>query len=389
MKGTFLGLVFASLLLVSARSQGQPPRIDSTYSLLSNPYVQLESTEAINDMYNFRFERSMRHFNYLKKQYGWHPLPYFMMGLNYYWRILPAFKNEEYDDEFLAYMDSSIVLAKRLYEKYNHVEGAFFLAAANAFKGNLYSERHDWGKATVAGRNALKYLEECKGRDDLSPELLYGDALFNYYAVWIPEHYPILKPVIKLFPEGDRELGIEQLKTVARNAFYTRTEAQYFLMRIAYQENDFPTALQVAEYLNKTFPDNAYFHRYYARLLYQTGQYDKALRTCKSILNRIDSAQVGYEYNSGRYASFFMGYIYELRRDFEPAKKYLKLSMEYAEAADATDLGYYQMAVLHLGRIAERQGNNEEAKDYYKSVKKLAKRGDSAYEEAKDKLKKL
>ncbi len=106
-------------------------------------------------------------------------------------------------------------------------------------KGVLYSDRKDYTKAAFAGKDALKYLEECRGRDDLSPELLFGDALFNYYAEWVPENYPMLKPIMMMFPDGDKKLGIEQLKTVARNAFYTRTEAQYYLMRIAYfEEND-------------------------------------------------------------------------------------------------------------------------------------------------------
>ena len=45
------------------------------------------------------------------------------------------------------------------------------------------------------------------------------------------------------FPDGNKELGIEQLKTVANNAFYTRTEAQYFLMRILTEEQDDPVKL--------------------------------------------------------------------------------------------------------------------------------------------------
>ncbi|MFT7234020.1 MAG: hypothetical protein ACI8TA_003249 [Cyclobacteriaceae bacterium] len=360
------------------------------YSLLTNPYVQMESTEAINDMYNFKFDRSLRHFKYLKKQYGWHPLPYFMMGLNYWWRIVPDFKNKEFDEPFLAYMDTSRVLAERLYKKYNKVEGAFFLAATYAFVGRLYSDRKEYSKAAFAGRNALKYLEECRGRDDLSPELLFGDALFNYYAEWVPENYPMLKPIMLMFPDGDKKLGIEQLKTVARNAFYTRTEAQYYLMRISYfEENDLGTSLQVAEYLNQTFPGNAYFHRFYARLLYQSGKYAKAIPVCRSILNRIDSLQTGYEYNSGRYASFFLGHMYEMKQDIVQAKSYFQLSMEYGEAADATEMGYYHFAVLHLARIAVKEENKEEAILYYERVKEITKRKEDTNKEARENLKEL
>lgn len=379
------------LLCTAFVSLSQPEdRVDTTHSLLENRYIQIEATQAINDLYNFEFDRSYRHFLYLKKQYGWHPLPYFMIGLNYWWRILPNVENKEWDEPFIAYMDSSIVLAERLREKYNKVEGAFFLAAAYAFKGRLYSDRNDYAKAAFAGKNSLKYLEECKGHEELSPELLFGDALFNYYAEWIPENYPLLKPLMLMFPDGDKQLGIQQLKTVARNAFYTRTEAQYYLMRIAYfEDGDYTTSIQLAEYLHETFPKNSYFHRFYARLLYQTGKYDQALNESYSILNRIDSAFAGYETNAGRYASFFAGHINEIRRDYEKAKKYFNLSIEYSEYGGHTDMGYYYYSILHLGRIAEAEGDIDAAKDYFKQVRKLTKRKHPANEEAREKLKEL
>jgi hypothetical protein len=381
-------LIFFFSVGLKAQVRVIPP--DSTYGLLTNPYVQIEATQAINDMYNFRFDQSLRHFTYLKKQYPWHPLPYFMMGLNYWWRIVPNADDEQYDKQFHIYMDSTILVAERLYEKYNKVEGAFFLAGAYAFKGRLYSDRHDYTKAAFAGKNALKYLDECRGQEDLSPELLFGDGLFNYYAEWVPEHYPMLKPLMMMFDDGDKKKGIDQLKTVARNAFYTRTEAQYYLMRIAYfEENDVATSLQVSEYLNTTFPGNAYFHRFYAMMLYQTGKYQKAEKVCKSILNRIDSAQVGYEYNSGRYASFFLGHISEMRGETEAAKKYYKLSMEYGEAANATSMGYYIHAMVHLARIAEKEGDKINAKYYYNMVKKGTDRKNPVNAEAKEHLKKL
>jgi hypothetical protein len=129
----------------------------------------------------------------------------------------------------------------------------------------------------------------------LSPEFLFGDALYNYYSVWIRENYPILRPIMIGFKKGNKEEGIEQLREVANNAFYTRTEAQLFLMRIlALDENDTRGALQIAEYLNKTYPDNPYFHRFYARLLYNSGRRNKMEIVCLSILKRIDSKMPGY-----------------------------------------------------------------------------------------------
>jgi len=248
------------------------------YSLLVNPFIQIESTEAVNAMYNFEFNKAQSHFNYLQKKYPWHPLPYLLKGLNYWWQIVPNYNNTEYDDDFLAYMDSTKVLAENIQENYNEIEGAFFLAAAYAFEGRLYSERRQYRKAAFAGGRSLKYLGECEGHETYSPELLFGDALFNYYAEWIREEYPLLRPIMVFFPKGDKKKGIDQLKEVTRNAFYSRTDAQFYLMRIlsSGEDKDMTEAVRVGKILHYDYPDNPYFHRYYARLLYQSGQYTLA-----------------------------------------------------------------------------------------------------------------
>lgn len=358
-------------------------------SILTNPHVQFEATEAIDDMYNFNFERARSGFNALKKQYGWHPLPYFLKGLSYWWQIIPNINDKQYDELFLATMDTSLVLAERLYEDVNPIEGAFFLAATHAFKSRLYSERRSYTKSALAGRNTLKYLKEVRGNDDYSPEILFGDALFNYYAVWIRENYPLLRPLMAFFPKGDKQLGIEQLKDVSANAFYSRTEAQYFLMRIlTTEEKDLIGGKRVAQYLFETYPNNAYFHRFYTRLLYQTGKYDETIVESNRILDRVDSLP-GYEANTARYASFYLGHINELKYNYEEARKYFDLCVFYSEQIGALDKGYYFFSLLHIARIEEKNGNLDVAVDYYKKVKKITNRSNSANKQAKEALKRL
>src|SRR5690606_26692772 len=119
-------------------------------------------------------------------------------------------------------------------------EAAFFLAAGYGFQSRLYSERKSWTKAAFAGRYALKYMDLSRGEEEFNPELLLGDALFNYFSEWIPENYPLLRPVMALFPKGNKALGLQQLEQVANNAFYTRVEAQYFLFRLYASEEKRP-----------------------------------------------------------------------------------------------------------------------------------------------------
>ena len=374
---------------VVALAHGQ--RKDTTIILISNPQIQIETTEALNDLYNFKFDKAELQFHWLKQKYNWHPLPYFLLGLSEWWKIMPDTKNTSHDDKFLAYMDSSIMLAGNLHKKHPEyrIEAAFFLAAAYGFKGRLYSdeERGNWRKAASAGKDALDYLEECKERDDLSPELLFGDALYNYFSVWVPENYPMVRPLLWFFRKGDKALGLKQLKEVSYNAFYTRTEAMVWLMRILNSyENDQPRAFQISDYLHSTYPDNPYFHRYYARMLYSRGMYPELERESKSIIARIDSAQLGYEATSGRYAAFFLGQMYQTRRNYDESKKYYQLAMRYAEQNKATETGYYLYSMIALGEIADRQGNKAEAKRYFTEVKKRTGRKDEAYKDAKRRL---
>lgn len=384
-----------ALCVASLSLKAQPvAKKDTTIILISDLHVQLECTQALNDLYNFKFPQAENQFRYLKIKYPWHPLPYFLMGLIEWWKIMPNTKDQSHDATFMAYMDSTILVGENLYKKYPpyKIEASFFLAAAYGFKGRLYAdeERKNWGKAAAVGKSAINYLEASKEKEGLNPELLFGDALYNYFSVWVPENYPALKPVLWFFRKGDKALGLKQLKEVSYNAFYTRTEAMVWLMRILNSyENDQPRAFQISEYLHQTYPDNPYFHRYYARMLYYQGKFTEAEPVCKRILTLIDSGQTGYEATSGRYAAFFLGQIYEARKKWDDAKQYYQLGMKYAEQVEATESGYYLYSMIALGEIAEKQGNKAEAKKWFKDVKKKAGRKDEAYKDARRRLKRM
>jgi tetratricopeptide (TPR) repeat protein len=370
--------IFCSLQLFA---QEQPKM------LLLDMNMQIEATQAVNDMYNFKFAQAEQQFRYIKRLHPNHPLPYFLLGLSEWWKLVPNIEDEQYDVKLLAYMDTAIYLSQKMYDAdEKNIEAAFFLAAGHGFQGRLYSERKQWRKATLAGKNALKYLDKSKGFEELSPEFLFGDALYNYYAQWIPENYPMLKPILLFFPKGNKELGINQLREVSNNAFYTRTEAQYFLMRIYSEENQPEKAYQLSKYLYTTFPDNAYFERYFARTAYAQGRIDETELVSLSILRKLDNHMPGYEATSGRYASYFLAYIASNEGDTEKAKSFYKKAVVYSEQAKAYESGYYLSSLTALGRIYNRENNYEEAEKYYNVVLNRAEKKSDPYKEAKEYL---
>ena len=85
-------LIFC-LVFFSLFSFGQTKtKKDTTIILISDVTVQLETTDAMNALYNFQFAEAERLFRGFKEKYRWHPLPYFLMGLAEWWKIMPNTK---------------------------------------------------------------------------------------------------------------------------------------------------------------------------------------------------------------------------------------------------------------------------------------------------------
>lgn len=361
---------------------------DSTKSLLLNLQIQIEANQALDDMYNFKFEKAEMQFRWIKQKYDWHPLPYFLLGLSQWWKILPNIDNTEYDELFNAYMDTSLVLSKRLY-KINEVEGAFFLAATHGFVARLESDRGNWRKAAVSGKNALGYVDVIRDNTDFSPEVLFGDAIMNYYTEWIRNNYPIMKPIMWFFPKGDMQKGIDQLREVAHNAFYTRTEAQYYLIRIlANEENRYAEALPIIKYLRETYPDNAYFHRFYASVLYRMGRYNLLERESREMLTRIDSGMVGYEGQSGRYAAYYIAKVNHAKGNATAAKEHYGRAITFATKTGDETSFYSILSNLELGKFYSTE-DKQLAEKHFREVIKHGK-GKKKYQKmAKDGIKRL
>ncbi|MEQ9164981.1 MAG: tol-pal system protein YbgF, partial [Fulvivirga sp.] len=62
--------------------------------LIADMQLQIDINQAMNDMYNFKFKKAEQEFKYFKKKYGWHPLPYFLLGLSEWWKIMPNVSNK-------------------------------------------------------------------------------------------------------------------------------------------------------------------------------------------------------------------------------------------------------------------------------------------------------
>jgi tetratricopeptide (TPR) repeat protein len=391
LKITFLLLCFgeanAQLFDWFSGNKATPPK----EMLLTNREIQIQTTEAINNMYNYNFYEAERGFKWLTVKYPDHPIGYFLVGLNTWWKIVPDTKVEIFDDKCHAQMDIAIDKAEEMLDMPAvKKEAAFFLSASYAFKGRLYSEREKWVKAAWAGKQALKYLEISRGDGDINPELIFGDGLYNYYSKWIPENYPSLKPLLTFFRKGNKQQGIKQLEEVSLNAFYTRMEARYFLVQIYAMEGQSAKGLSMARMMHNLYPNNSFFHRYVARMAFSLGQIKEAETYALELLDRIEKNNYGYGSNDGRYACYILGYANQhYNRDLEKAKIYYQKTIDYAITNDSKESGYFLGSHLALGKLAEIDKKYDVAATHYLEVFKNAEKKSGMKTEAATLIKSL
>ena len=112
-----------------------------TLRLLSNKSVELQSTAALDSMYNFNFESASKQFRWLQQSYSSHPLPYLLFAISTWWRIAPDTEDRSYDNVFLHYIDSTVHTSEQLIKDGARTEGSFFLSLAYALLGRFYAHR--------------------------------------------------------------------------------------------------------------------------------------------------------------------------------------------------------------------------------------------------------
>lgn len=355
-------------------------------SLLTDTKIQFECTEAIDSLYNFNFNAAEKQFNWLRQDYPNHPLPYFLMGLSQWWKIMPDLRIEKYDDSFYAYMDSTIAKAELILDKDpEHAEAHFFLAAAYGFLGRFYAERKSYTKAAFAAKNCLEHLD-LDGQDEVySPEFLFGIALYNYYRDWIPAQKDkrYLRPVIGLFRKGDKDLGLKQLERVTTQAFYTRIEGQVYLMDIYFDnEKRKIEAYEIVSYLSDHYPNNAYFITKRAEYASSAGRNKDALIYGEKVIQGIDNKILGYTPESGRIVSYYMGKTYYLRGEKENARIAFERAVKFAKEVGSEYKNYTLYSLEKLAKIAEEKNDVKTALAYCEELLDYADDNNAADEDA-------
>ncbi len=326
--------------------------------------------QGIFYIYNLQFDSAEAYFGELIRRYPEHPAGYFMDAMVSWWKILTSRRTRQHDEEFLQKIERVLQVCEPILQRNPYdIVGLFFKGGALGYRGRFYAMRERWIRAANDGREAFNILLQVQRLAPSNHDVLLGTGIYNYYAVKLPEMYPILRPLLLFLPPGDKELGILQLQASARHARYAATEARVVLLQILYDfEQNAAEALSVAEELHRDYPRNPYFHRYLGRCYVRLGDLQRMEETWREILRRCIEKWTGYDELTAREALYYVGLALMQRGQYEEALQYFYKCDEMSRVLDEDPSGFMVKTNLNIGKIYDLQGKRDLALMQYRKV---------------------
>jgi len=327
--------------------------------------------EGADHIYNVQFDSAEVAFEEVIKRYPEHPAGYFLQAMVDWWRITLYRYTDKIDEDFLDKIDKVIEVSDKLLDENEFdITGLFFKGGALGYRARYYSNHKEWFSAASDGKDAYEILMKAHQKAPGNHDIMLGTGLYNYFAVAIPEDYPLLKPVVLFFPEGNKRLGLLQLRASMNKARYTSVESEVTLMQIYYSfEKDFDQAFYYANDLFTRFPRNPYFHRYLGRAYVKTGKWDKIESTWREVVKRCLRRETGYDNMTAREGLYYVGISLQRKKEHDLAIKYLKKSVDVSKYVDGDEeTGFLSSALLKIAISYRKKDDLQNAKIYFNKV---------------------
>jgi hypothetical protein len=231
--------------------------------------------QGLLEIHNGNFRQAMETSKALRSAFPQHPLT-FLIAVEAYWGMIYCqtghitsreiwnvadTKTSSYDGEFFRAVDKALELSDEMrLNPASAAAGALYAGLARGARARLYALREQSLKSASDAKQMRADLLEAIAKDpQLAPDADLGLGTYNYYA-------DVLSPLLKLFrlflgiPGGDRQKGLEQLRTASEQAVLWKEEAKYELARIyGVREGRHSEALSLFQELAEQYPQNSLY----------------------------------------------------------------------------------------------------------------------------------
>lgn len=326
---------------------------------------------VLRSIYSCNFDSAdYRISNYIK-EYPKEPQGYFLNVLSDWWKINIDRKNEALDAKLDEKVNKTIDVCDEILDiNPKNVDALIYKGASLGYKGLTKSLRENWLSAADDGRQALNLLDEALELAPGNKEAVLGIGIYNYFAEYIPERYQFLKPLMIIFPKGDKLKGVLQIKDAADNSKLAKYEAKYIIayFNLQYERNFFESELY-SKSLFDEFPANPVFEKMLYNCYSGFGKFKEALDGWMKVRDKYMNKVHGFEYEAVlREADYYISLSLLKLNRLPEMEMYIDECESLSNKIDKEETSFKVFTMLMQGMRHDASGSRGKAIDYYKKV---------------------
>lgn len=324
--------------------------------------------EDVDYIYDLQFNKAREVYAKIIESYPEHPIVFLLRGIMTYWENYPMLHTSASHVSFEEDMRECIRLSEKNTNPDYEAEYLLSDLCARGMLLTFYSDNDLIMDVTPLTISTYKHLRRAFDFTSVSVDLYYFTGIYKYYREAYPKIYPVYKSLAFLFPHGDMETGLKELRTAATNSIVLRAESCFLLAWIYLNfENKLPESLHYCRTLNEKYPGNALYLDAYIRDLLLMKKYDEA--------EKLISASPEVKENKYYQAELMIlkGILQEKKyRDNKLAQQYYNQGIHGISLFGRYGNEYAAYAYFGLSRISEANGEKNTRKIYKREANKLA-----------------
>jgi tetratricopeptide (TPR) repeat protein len=321
----------------------------------------------IDCIYNQQFNDAQTIYLKIQKSYPGHPVLYLLRGLQTYWKNYPLLATTPARASFEKDLRQCILLSKKNKNPQYEAEYLLYCLCAKGMLLKFYDENDLTIDAIPLASSTYDYLGRSFQLSKYCTDLYYFTGVYNYYREAYPDAYPVYKPLVFLFRNGNMKTGLKELQNASANAIVLRAES-YLVLTLIYLnfENNYAQAIKYSKSIHEIYPDNMLYLATYIKNMLLVKQYNEAEKHIEAALK-----VVGNKYFQAQ-LFIFKGILQEKKyHDNTSAAQYYNKGI--SNIASFGDYGneYAAYAYLGLSRISYIKKEMDAAKQFRAKAMKV------------------
>ena len=254
-------------------------------SLASDRDVSLNQNllDGIEAYYQTDWGKANLYFQKVKDEDPSDPRPYFFEAMMPFLEYFFIEQSESLANRFLEKSEIAVELSsERLEDSPSDTTMVLLLSGLHGYRGLVAADQNNHRIALSSGLTGFNYTRKLLSINTDRADARIGRGMFYYMVGSIPSGMKWAANIVGL--SADIDDGFDELKKAAESNTYIRNDALMMLMYLYSREEQYRDALQYAEELTSTLPDNVIFLYKKAEIYEQLDDRQQAVSTYKRIV---------------------------------------------------------------------------------------------------------